>query len=125
MSREENFQQTISEPAGFAGIALHTARKVKIRLLPAEVNTGIIFRRIDLEGRPEIKADPFNVVSTRRCTGLGLSVQEDSPRVHTVEHLMAAIWAMGIDNLVIELDNAETPVGDGSALPFVNLIEKT
>lgn len=124
MSLEGDFQQTIARPIKFSGIALHTGQEVEIKCLPAEANRGVIFRRVDLKDKPEIKADPVNVVSTRRCTSLGLSGEEESSRVHTVEHLMAAIWAMGIDNLLIEINNAETPVGDGSALPFIELIKK-
>ncbi len=124
MSWEGQFQQTITRPIKFSGIALHTGKEVEIKCFPAAENSGIIFRRVDLKGKPEIKADPFQVISTKRCTSLGLSDKEDTPCVHTVEHLMAAVWAMGVDNLIIEIDNAETPVGDGSALPFIKLIKE-
>lgn len=116
-------QQTIYAPVEFKGTALHSGEEVHIRCLPAGVNRGVVFRRVDLEGRPEIEARPSNVVSTRRCTGLGLKENEEVT-VHTVEHMMAAIWAMGIDNIIIEVDNTEMPVGDGSALPYIELFEK-
>ncbi|MDI3547053.1 MAG: UDP-3-O-[3-hydroxymyristoyl] N-acetylglucosamine deacetylase [Halanaerobiales bacterium] len=123
MFREGELQKTIANPIEYSGIALHTGKEVNIKCLPAEANRGIIFRRIDLPEKPEIKADSFKVVSTRRCTSIGLA-GEDQPRVHTVEHMMSAFWAMGVDNIIIEIDNAETPVGDGSALPFIKLLQK-
>jgi len=123
MSDKQIMQKTISTSIDYSGIALHTGNNVKLRCLPAEANSGVVFRRVDLDGRPEIKAEPRNVVSTKRCTSIGLS-EDSQTAIHTIEHLMAAIWASGIDNIIIELDNAETPVGDGSALPFIKLIEE-
>lgn len=124
MSREDKtMQQTISDPVEYTGIALHTGKEVYIRCLPAEAGRGVVFRRIDIEGKPDIKAEPFNVISTKRCTSIGLKTHMNAA-VHTVEHMMAAIWAMGIDNIIIEIDNIETPVGDGSCLPYIELFEK-
>lgn len=117
-------QKTIVTPLEYSGIALHTGKEVNMRCLPAEANSGIIFRRVDLEGHPEIKAEPGNVVSTRRCTSIGLK-DDPAVTVHTIEHIMAALWACDIDNIIIELDNPETPVADGSALPYVELIRQT
>ncbi len=122
MSDKQKMQKTISTSIEYSGIALHTGNNVKIKCIPAEVNSGVVFRRVDLDGRPEIKAEPDNVVSTKRCTSIGLS-EDNQTAIHTIEHLMAAIWASDIDNIIIELDNAETPVGDGSALPYIKLIE--
>ncbi len=123
MYREGNLQRTIANQVKYSGIALHTGNQVTIKCLPAEAKTGIIFRRMDLPGRPEIKAVPWQVVSTKRCTSIGKS-GEEGPRVHTIEHLMAALWALEIDNMIIEIDGPETPVGDGSALPFVKLFQE-
>lgn len=119
----KRIQKTISRPLEFSGTALHTGERVNLRCLPAEADTGIIFRRVDLDSEPEMKAEPYNVVSTRRCTSIGL--KEDSRvTVHTIEHFMAALWGSDIDNIIVEIDNAETPVGDGSALTYIELIEE-
>lgn len=123
MIKEGSFQKTITKAINYSGTALHSGKEVSIKCLPAKADRGIVFRRVDLPGSPEIKADPLNVVSTRRCTSIGLSTNEEA-RVHTIEHMMSALWAMGVDNAIIEIDNAETPVGDGSALPFIDLIKQ-
>ena len=100
-------------------MGLHTGVDVRVRLLPAPVNTGIVFRRTDLEGAPDVPALVANVVDTDRGTTLGVG----AAKVFTVEHLLAAVGAHQIDNLIIELDAQEPPAADGSALPFVALIE--
>lgn len=123
MYREGGMQKTLAKPFHYSGIALHTGKEVNINCLPAQENTGIVFRRIDLSDKPEIKAEPGSVVSTRRCTSIG-KVKDGIENIHTIEHMMAAIWAMDLDNVVIEIDNAETPVGDGSALPFIKMIQE-
>ncbi|MFW5981464.1 MAG: UDP-3-O-acyl-N-acetylglucosamine deacetylase [bacterium] len=117
-------QTTIAREINYSGVALHTGQEVNISCLPAERNTGIVFRRIDLPGCPEIVAKPGNVVSTKRCTSIGLKDNSLSNNcvVHTIEHIMAALWAMRIDNLIIEIDNAETPVADGSALVWLEIL---
>lgn len=122
MSNKLIMQKTIGSSVEYSGIALHTGNDVKMRCLPAEANTGIIFRRIDIDESAEIKAEPFNVISTKRCTSIGF-VENNQIAVHTIEHLMAALWATDIDNIIIEIDNAETPVGDGSALPYIQLVK--
>src|SRR3954470_10015977 len=91
-------QQTIAAPAELEGVGLHTGAPVRMRLLPAGVNTGVVFRRTDLEGRPEVAALVSNVSSTDRGTTLG----SGDAKVHTVEHLLAAVVARQVDNLVIE-----------------------
>ena len=116
-------QQTLAKEIKYSGIALHTGKEVNITCLPADSDTGIVFRRIDLPDSPEIKAIPVNVVSTKRCTSIGVSALKDCV-VHTIEHIMAALWALEIDNLIIEIDNAETPVADGSAIEFINLFKE-
>lgn len=123
MFAAQSLQKTIARPLEYSGIALHTGKEVKMRCLPAEANSGVIFRRVDLAGKPEIKAEPGNVVSTKRCTSIGLK-EDPATTVHTIEHIMAALWAADIDNIIIELDNAETPVADGSALPYIELIQE-
>lgn len=123
MFHKHLLQKTISRPLEFSGTALHTGKKVNLRCLPAEADSGIIFRRVDFDNKPEIKAEPYNVVSTRRCTSIGLK-RDSSVTVHTIEHLMAALWGSDIDNIIIEVDNAETPVGDGSALTYIQLIQE-
>lgn len=123
MYKEGEFQRTIIKPVQYSGIALHTGKEVNISCLPAEADAGVIFRRIDLPGKPEIKATPWQVVSTKRCTSIGLGTEEE-PQIHTVEHIMAALWAMEIDNIIIEIDGPETPVADGSALPFIKLFKE-
>jgi len=111
-------QHTIKENIEFSGIGLFTGKNVFIRLIPAKENSGIIFRRIDLPGSPEIEASVHNVVDTPRCTILG----NNKLIVRTVEHLLAATYALGIDNLIIEVDGDEIPAGDGSAAFFVEKI---
>ncbi len=114
-------QKTIRCPVEFAGIGLHTGEEVRVQFLTAGVNTGIVFRRIDLPGKPEIAARVENVVSTERCTTIGLDTDRRVV-VKTVEHIMAACWALDIDNLVIEIDGPETPVADGSSREFMAVL---
>lgn len=114
-------QKTISREVSYSGIGLHTANNVSIKLKPAIENTGIIFVRTDLSGNPKIKADISNVLTTVRGTTVGL---DEKTSVHTVEHLLATLFAFSIDNLTIEMDSNEPPIADGSALPFIELIKK-
>lgn len=111
---------TIARPVSYSGIGIHTGVVVDMRFLPAEIGTGIKFRRVDLPGMAEIDASYKNVVDTSRSTILG----NQSFKVHTVEHVLAAVKAFGIDNLIIELSNIEPPVGDGSSLPFVEMLKE-
>jgi len=113
-------QQTLGAPVEYAGKALHSGVPVSMRLLPAPANTGIIFRRIDLPGKPEILATVEHIVSTNRNTTLG----NGTAQVMTVEHLIAALRGMGVDNAIVELDAGEIPLGDGSAQAFVDLIKR-
>ena len=112
-------QRTIESARSLDGVGLHTGSSVQMRLLPAEVQTGIRFRRVDLDGQPEIPATVASVVDIDRGTTLGV----DSARVHTVEHLLSALAGASVDNVVIELNGAEPPACDGSARPFLELIE--
>ena len=114
-------QKTIDNSINCNSVGLHSGCNVNMRLLPAEINTGIIFRRIDLEsGKNEIKASFKNVTTTNLGTSIA---NEFGASISTIEHLMAAIWGCGIDNLIIEVNNAEAPIMDGSSEPFVFLIE--
>ena len=97
---------------------MHSAEKVRLTLRPAEENSGIRFVRSDLPERNPIQAHAQNVSDTMLSTSIG----DSSLQVATVEHLMAALWGMGIDNIIIELSAPEVPILDGSAAPFVDLI---
>lgn len=113
-------QRTIKEAIQISGIGLHTGEKVNVTILPAPSNHGYVFQRVDIEGSPKIKADVDNVVATNR----GTTIEENGARVYTTEHLLAAIYGCEVDNALIQLDGAEIPIMDGSALPFVEAIEK-
>jgi UDP-3-O-[3-hydroxymyristoyl] N-acetylglucosamine deacetylase len=113
-------QRTIKQSISATGVGLHKGEKVQITLRPAPANTGIIFRRVDLDPVVDIKASPDAVGETTLCTCL---VNEQGVQISTVEHLLAAVAGMGIDNLVVDVDSPEIPIMDGSALPFVYLLQ--
>jgi len=115
---QQTYQQTLAAPVCYSGIGLHSGKNVNMRMLPAEVDTGIVFVRTDLPDKPEISAKPANVSSTLKATTLS----ENGAEVFTVEHLMAALSMMGIDNCIIEMDSPEPPVTDGSSGVFSDLI---
>ena len=112
-------QKTLRQPAYLSGTGLHSGNRVNMAILPAPVNTGIVFRRTDLDDKPEIEAKIENVVETSRSTTLG----KGNIRIHTVEHLLGSLSSFGISNAYIELDSGEPPICDGSAREFVSLIE--
>src|SRR4249919_4258900 len=120
MPSTPEFQQTVGKVAGFTGTALHTGEKVTLTLHPAPVDHGIKFKRKDLQDEPTIDAKIENLKTVERATTIG----EGSVRVHTFEHVLAALWAMGVENGVVEMDANEPPIGDGSAQPYVDLIKK-
>ncbi len=120
MASTPEFQHTLAKPAGFSGTSLHTGEKVSLKLHPAPANHGIKFKRKDLADEPTIDAKIENLKTVERATTIG----EGSVRVHTVEHVLAALSAMGVDNAVIEMDANEPPIGDGSAQPYVELIQR-
>src|SRR5215510_1873565 len=120
MPSTPEFQQTLGKIAGFTGTALHTGEKVTLRLHPAPADHGIKFKRKDLQDEPTIDAKIENLKTVERATTIG----EGSVRVHTVEHILAALSAMGVDNAVVEMDANEPPIGDGSAQLYVDLIRK-
>jgi UDP-3-O-[3-hydroxymyristoyl] N-acetylglucosamine deacetylase/3-hydroxyacyl-[acyl-carrier-protein] dehydratase len=113
-------QQTIKRQFMYTGIGLHTGNRSTITFLPAPVNFGIRFRRVDLQGSPEIQADLDHVLDLSRGTTIGIG----DVKVHTVEHVLAAIVGLQIDNILIELDSNEPPVGDGSSKPYVDALLK-
>src|SRR3990167_9569984 len=112
-------QRTLKNIIRATGVGLHTGEKVAMTLRPAAPDTGIVFRRIDLPQPVEIKADPYSVVDTR----LASCLEQDGVRVSTVEHLMSALAGLGIDNLYVDLSAGEVPIMDGSAGPFVFLLQ--
>lgn len=113
-------QRTIEKPVSISGIGLHTGTTCTMTFKPAKENYGIKFVRIDLGGKPEIPANADNVVDVSRGTTLGIG----EAKVHTVEHVLAAIVGLQIDNIIIELNGIEPPVGDGSAMPYVNVLKE-
>lgn len=113
-------QRTIKQPIATTGVGLHKGNKVQLTLRPAPVNTGLVFRRVDLNPAVDIPANAEFVRDTRMCTCL---INDDNVRVSTVEHLLAALAAMGIDNLIIEVDSHEIPIMDGSSHPFIYLLQ--
>ena len=115
-------QKTINEIVNFEGIGLHSGKKVLMTLFPASPNTGIVFKRTDLKINNLIYPSVYNVSSASYCTKL---TNEKGVSVSTVEHLMAALCGLGIDNLLIELNSEELPIMDGSAKKFVEVLENT
>jgi UDP-3-O-[3-hydroxymyristoyl] N-acetylglucosamine deacetylase/3-hydroxyacyl-[acyl-carrier-protein] dehydratase len=113
-------QQTLNRPISFSGIGLHSGNKVTMSILPAPANSGVRFRRVDLDGKPEIEARVENVTETNRSTTLA----KGNIKVHTVEHVLSALAGFGIDNAVIELDSNEPPIGDGSSREFSKMIQE-
>ena len=112
-------QRTLRNKIGATGIGLHTGERVVLSLAPAPVDTGIVFRRVDLDNSVEIKACPENVADTRLST----SLKVNNVSISTVEHLMSALAGLGIDNAYVDVSAPEVPIMDGSAGPFVFLIE--
>ena len=112
-------QRTIKKAFETVGIGLHSGRKVKLALRPAPVDTGIVFRRIDLNPPVAIKAEPERVNDTRMATTL----DKGQAKIATIEHLMSALSGLGIDNCYVEVDGAEVPIMDGSGASFVFLIK--
>ena len=111
-------QQTVAGSAAFSGIALHTGARATIRLHAAEEDTGIVFRRVDLPGKPEVRALASNVVDVQR----GTTIACGDAIVYTVEHIMSALHACKVDNCIVEMNDMEPPIADGSSLPFYELI---
>src|SRR6187431_986009 len=119
-SNPKYFQHTIKEEVIISGAGIHSGQAVTMRLKPTEPNTGIVFQRTDLPGKPIVKADVDNVIETNRST----TIEAAGARISTIEHLLAALVGMEVDNLLIEIDGPEVPILDGSAQPFVEALEK-
>ena len=117
---DEAAQATLAGEVGREGVGLHSGREVSVRLLPAEPDRGIRFRRTDLEGSPEVRAEASAVVSSDWQTVL----ESEGTRVGTPEHLLAALLAAGVDNATVELDGPEPPALDGSAAPWCEAVEE-
>jgi UDP-3-O-[3-hydroxymyristoyl] N-acetylglucosamine deacetylase len=113
-------QQTIQKIVHCSGIGLHSGGPVNLRLVPAPIDTGVVFLRKTANGPVSVKVDGTKVIGTLLCTTIG----ENGTKIQTVEHLLAALSGLQITNLIIELDSAELPIMDGSAKPFVDLILK-
>jgi UDP-3-O-[3-hydroxymyristoyl] N-acetylglucosamine deacetylase/3-hydroxyacyl-[acyl-carrier-protein] dehydratase len=113
-------QRTLKQAVKLTGVGLHTGEKVNIEICPAAENHGYKFQRIDLENQPTIKADCDLVVATDR----GTTLEQNGARVHTTEHVLAALYGMQIDNALIKIDGPEIPIMDGSSWPFVEAFEK-
>ena len=115
-------QKTINEVINFKGVGLHSGLEASLTIKPAEPNTGIVFKRIDLNENNIIIPNVFNVSSAVFCTTIS---NESGASVSTIEHLMGALYGLGIDNALIEIDNKEVPILDGSARLFVDAISKS
>ena len=113
-------QKTLAQEVTLSGIGLHTGKEVTLTIKPAKENTGFVFVRTDLEGRPQVEADVNYVTTTER----GTTLEKLGVRIHTCEHLLAALVGCDIDNACLEMNNAEPPILDGSSWPFVEAIEK-
>lgn len=113
-------QRTLAAAFELHGIGLHSGEKVNLKIHPAPDNHGYVFKRVDLDGQPIIKADVDNVTATNR----GTTLEQNGSRVYTTEHVLAALYGCQVDNALIELNGPEVPIMDGSAMPFVVEIEK-
>ena len=112
-------QHTIQKSVTISGVGLHTGIVANMTFVPAPANHGIKFQRIDLPGKPIVDADVDNVVDLSR----GTSIEQSGARINTVEHTMAALVGLEIDNVLIQLDGPEPPIADGSSIQFVNILK--
>ncbi|MEM1282086.1 MAG: UDP-3-O-acyl-N-acetylglucosamine deacetylase [Chlamydiota bacterium] len=120
VSTKTRYQRTLIKEVSYTGIGIHTGQCVHMRFLPAESGTGIAFRRTDLPDFPTIPATVRYVCDTARCTTIGIG----DVHIHTIEHVMAALKAYKIDNLIVEVSNLEPPVANGGSDAFVKMIEE-
>jgi UDP-3-O-[3-hydroxymyristoyl] N-acetylglucosamine deacetylase len=112
-------QRTLQRPVTYSGIGIHTGQIVTMRFVPAAEDNGVLFRRVDLPGEPVVPATVDYVCDTARSTSIGI----DKVCIHTVEHVLAALSAMEIDNVIVEVSNVEPPIGNGSSDIFIEMIE--
>lgn len=111
-------QQTIQKAVSVSGVGLHTGVSATMTFLPAPTNHGYKFQRIDLPGRPIVDADVDNVVDLSR----GTTIEQSGARIHTVEHTLAALVGLQLDNILIQLDGPEPPIMDGSSIQFIDAL---
>ena len=123
MSRQNNFisQTTINEKISFSGVGIHNGKAVNVSLLPAEVDTGIVFRRTDLDKNNEIKVNFNNIIESKFCSKIK---NKNNVIISTLEHLMSTLNALSIDNLIVEIDSYELPAMDGSAYEYTYKISE-
>ncbi len=114
-------QKTVKDKVKISGVGLHTGKNVEINILPALPNTGIQFKRIDISQDNIVIPSVFNVINANLCTTIS---NESGVKVSTIEHLMAALFGLGIDNALIEMNNQEVPILDGSSKVFMEKIKK-
>src|SRR6478609_3259722 len=112
-------QHTIKKAVTVSGVGLHTGVHASMTFVPAPSNHGIKFQRIDLDGQPTVDADVDNVVDLSR----GTTIEQNGARINTVEHTLAALVGLQIDNILIQLDGPEPPIMDGSSIQFVEALE--
>ena len=115
-------QKTILKPISFTGIGLHTGKEVEMKILPSEPNSGIVFKRVDLKTNNTVIPNIFNVSNATLCTTI---TNNHGVKISTIEHLMGAMYGLGIDNVIIEINSEEVPILDGSAKKFVELFLST
>ena len=113
-------QRTIQRPVSYSGIALHKGVRAHLTINPAQENTGIVFRRVDMDGAPSVNASAGNVVDVRRGTTIAAA---NGAIVSTVEHVIATLTAFSIDNAIVDMDGPEPPIADGSARPYAAMLE--
>jgi len=111
-------QQTLGGPVSYSGVGLHSGNRVNMTFLPAPANSGVRFRRVDLEDKPEIEARVENVSETNRSTTLA----KGNIRIHTVEHILSTFAGLGVDNAIVEIDSNEPPIADGSSREYVKMV---
>ena len=113
-------QTTIAEEVSISGIGLHTGHEVNLKFLPAPANTGYVFRRVDMEGQPQFQALSDYVVDTSR----GTTLEYKGARITTIEHVLAALVGLNIDNVIVEMNQEEAPILDGSSFYYVHILQK-
>ena len=117
----DKLQRTISRVVEYSGIGLFTGEEVKLRFKPSPANTGIVFVRTDIEGHPKVPANIEMLYGARRL----VTLEKDGVEIKSVEHVMAALSGLGVDNIEIEVNSNEMPAGDGSSLLFLQLLKGT
>ena len=115
-----DYQHTIKNEVSISGVGLHTGNKVTLTFKPAPINHGILFKRIDLESHPIIKACASYVIDTQRST----TISKGDVKVQTPEHVLAACAGLKIDNILIEINAEEIPILDGSSIEFIKCLKK-